>query len=113
MRTKLLTLNLSLLILGLTYSCSSDSPLNPNSNCGSASWSEEVQNEFNALVAATEAFQQDPTPSNCENYIQASSNYLDALEDVRPCVPGSSQAAFDQSVADAKSRLAEADCSDL
>jgi len=113
MKTKLLITIFTLLVFGISCSCSSDNPLNPNNNCGSASWSEEVQNELSALNTATEAFQQDPTPSSCENYVQASSNYLDALEDVRLCVPGSSQAAFDQSIADAKSRLAEADCSGL
>lgn len=113
MRTKLCTINLGLFIFLMGTSCTSDSPLNPNNNCGSASWSEEVQNELDALVTASEAFQQDPTPSSCTAYVQASRNYLEALEDLRLCVPGSSQAAFDQAVAETKNTLDNADCSDL
>ena len=113
MRTKLLTIKLGLLIFLMGTSCTSDSPLDPNNNCGSASWSEEVQNELDALVTATEAFQQDPTTSSCTTYVQASRNYLDALEDLRLCVPNSSQAAFDQAVVEAKNTLDNADCSDL
>lgn len=113
MSTKLLIKNLGLLILGLICSCSSDRPLNPNDNCGNASWLEEVQNELNALVAASETFQQDPTATSCATYVQASRNYLDALVDVGLCVPGANQAAFDQAVAETKNTLNNADCSDL
>ncbi|WP_273568799.1 hypothetical protein [Maribacter halichondriae] len=89
MRTKLLLISCITLVLTLGIGCSKNNPLNPLGGCfGGGVWSENIITESNALVAAGQAYEDDPTEANCNNYKAAAEDYLNALKGVATCVPG-------------------------
>lgn len=111
MRTKLLLVSCATLLLIVANGCSKTNPLNPLGGCfGGGVWSENIINETNALVAAGQAYEDDPTEANCNNYKAAAEDYLNALKGVATCVPGASKADYDQAVAEAKADLEKEGC---
>jgi hypothetical protein len=64
----------------ITYSCNknNDDPVGCN-------WAVEVQGEIQAFSDAATAYAMNPTTANCNAYINAYQNYLNALEDHIDC----------------------------
>lgn len=95
----------------LTYGCSKDNPLNPLGGCfGGAVWSENILNETAALAEAGQAYQDNPSKSNCDKYKTATKSYLDALKGVAECVPGTSKAEYNKAIEEAKADLDKEGC---
>lgn len=112
MKTKkrnLLIPGLVALAMMMHTSCSKSNPLNPL-GCGNGAWAIQVSDEANNWANAASKYSSDPSPANCTSYKNAAKNYLDALEGVRGCVAGVSQAEFNEAIAEAKKDVDEADC---
>lgn len=109
-KTKFYLIGSLVMVFAFSTACSKDNPLNPIGNCGSGSWSQQVQSELTSLSDAATLYTNDPTVANCENYKNAVGDYLDALEGIRTCVLGASKKAFDQAIDEAKEDLDETDC---
>lgn len=88
--------------------CSKNSPLNPN--CLSGSWIKNVENELSAWTAAAQVYSENPTKENCENHKKAGLNYINALEKIKNCVPGGSQAEFNEAQQEAKDEINATTC---
>ncbi len=100
-------------LLVLAVGCDKDNPLGVLDVCGSDSWTESVQTELTAWNTALSNYASAPTAENCNTFKTTGKAYLDALEDVKPCVGAANQQAFDQVIAEAKVDLDETDCTDL
>lgn len=57
--------------------------------CGTANYNYavELQDESAAVSAAAQAYGTDQSSANCNAYIDALNDYLDAAEDIDDCVP--------------------------
>lgn len=109
-KTKLLAIVCLVATTVTTISCSKNNPLNPL-GCGSGTWAIQVSDEAAAWASAASDFSSDPTTANCQTYKNAANDYLNALDGVRACVAGVSQAEFNEAIAEAKQDVDEADCS--
>tara|TARA_R110002167_G_scaffold108803_6_gene277720 strand:+ start:1174 stop:1515 length:342 start_codon:yes stop_codon:yes gene_type:complete len=112
MKTRLFFIGCCTATLVFTSSCGKDNPLNPLDGCGSASWAERVEAESTALSQASSTYSGDPTVANCQSFKTAYVNYLEALEDVRACVPGATKDAFEQAIAAAKKDIQDETCTE-
>ena len=93
----------------MAVGCSKDdNPL--NDGCGNTAWSQKVSKEITAFSNAAVAYSDDPTSSNCLSYKAAAEGYLNALENVRLCVPTVSKAEFQQSIDEAKQEINALTC---
>lgn len=108
-KAKLLIPGVVALAMIINTGCSKNNPLNPL-GCGNGTWAVQVSDELTAWSQAASTYSSDPTPANCNSYKNAAKNYLDALEGVRGCVAGVSQAEFNEAIAEAKKDVDEADC---
>lgn len=90
--------------------CSKDSPLNPNGNCGNGNWAVQVQKEITNWSNASAAYSNDPTLANCNKYKSAGKKYLDALDGIKNCVPGTNANEFKEAIQEAKDELDESSC---
>lgn len=108
-KTKLFMISTAMVALLMTMACSKDNPLNPL-GCGNGTWAIQVSDEATAWAQAASNYSSDPTTANCNNYKNAAKDYLNALEGVRGCVAGVSQAEFNEAIAEAKKEVDEADC---
>ena len=97
----------SIFFLMLFINCSK----NPIS-CLDGSWVQEVSSDLEAWSAASNTYAENPTVENCNNYKSAINGYLNALEGIQDCVPGSSLSDFDGSLDEAKDELSEIDCTE-
>jgi hypothetical protein len=79
---------------------SSCGPAGPK--CRTLGFSFALQNEILTLSAAQSAFQQDPSPQNCNAYREAYSNYIEALKGYGGCVPAEDRADWQQSLDEAE-----------
>jgi hypothetical protein len=74
-------------------------------------WVTEVQDELNAVTAASEAYSNDPLNSvKCQAYKDAFQNYLNALEDHKGCVPDEQSAQLQDSIDAAQISLNNLSC---
>lgn len=99
----------SMAMILLTIGCSKNNPLNPL-GCGNGTWALQVSDEALAWSQAASNYNNDPTPENCTNSKNAAKSYLDALEGVRGCVAGVSQAEFNEALDEAKRDVDKSDC---
>ncbi len=105
-KVKIGLLGLSLVALTFAPSCKKDDNSPGVGPCsGYTSWALSVQNESAAISAAALAYANDPTPANCTAYKAAYQDYIDALENVRGCVPASQSAAYQKSIDDARASI--------
>ncbi len=110
---KSLKLNLiciSFFALTLTSSCSKDDNDSGGLCRGYVSWALSVQDEAAALSVAASAYGQDPSTANCLKYKEAYTDYINALDNQRACVPASQKATFEQSLDAARVSLNELKC---
>ena len=70
-------------ILIVVSSCSSDDSAD---DCGDE-WFQQVEAEFNTYLSATENFANNASVSTCTTFVDAANAYIDALEELRTCVP--------------------------
>ena len=103
---KLATIVATTLVLGNCSGSDDDSA----DLCGLA-WTQQVEDEANALAISATAFGQNPSVTTCNAFRAAALSYLDALDDARPCVDNSERAQFDEAVDDAQDSVNELDCS--
>ena len=87
--------------------CSTDDILG---GCGNLNWIQEVEKELNTWVNASNTYSNDPTTANCNNYKSAGNDYLNSLEKIKKCVPGTSKKEFDQAIQEAKTSLDQSNC---
>jgi len=108
-KAKMLITALLVMAMIMNTGCSKNNPLNPL-GCGTGTWALQVADEASAWSLAASTYGNDPSPANCQSYKNAGISYLDALEGVRGCVAGVSQAEFNEAIAEAKQDVEEADC---
>ena len=70
----------------------------------------ELQAEFNAFVAAQNAYAQDQSQANCLAFKNSLLSYVDAAADLEACVPQEQKAAFEASVDEAQVTAAALPC---
>ncbi|MEM6802781.1 MAG: hypothetical protein AAF696_15335 [Bacteroidota bacterium] len=92
-----------LLLLSLNYSCE-------ESVAATCNYTQELQNETEAVSAAAAAYGQDQSTANCEAYRQAYLDFLDAAEKLDNCVPSSERDAYRQSIDAAQQSLNGLSC---
>ena len=97
---------IALCALTLQTNCSK-SPV----GCLNGSWIQEVSTDLEKWSAAATTYSEEPTEANCTSYKSAINGYLNALNDIKKCVPTSSLSDFDGSLDEAKQELSEIDCS--
>ncbi|MEM0934230.1 MAG: hypothetical protein AAF575_05005 [Bacteroidota bacterium] len=102
-----------LLSLGTLFllGCSSDDNGTSGLDCNGLIWVDRVADEADAFVAASIAFSQNPSAITCNAANAAARDYLDALEEVRECVPGSERAQFQRLLDENMDAIADIDCS--
>jgi len=101
-----------LLLLTVTLiSCSSDDDDDSTTaDCGNGAWTLSVQSELNAWIAAGQAFGADPSLANCNSYKSAGLAYIDALDEIRECVPNVSLADFNEALDEANAEIDAISC---
>lgn len=106
----ILTLLVILTILGLN-SCKKDS----KPGACSAVWATEVEDELNALMAASVAYSMEQTAENCNAYKAASEDWLDVLRPYAECSNYSAEdrAEIQESIEAAEADLEELNCDEL
>lgn len=71
----------------------------------------ETQQEYDALIAASNAYAADPTnTAKCNAYKSAYQAYLNELEQHDNCVPAGQDAAYQQSIDDAQASINAFQC---
>lgn len=83
-------------------------PLDPTGGPCTENWAEFYMDELQAFSDAAVAYSTDPTTQNCNSYIAAGNDYLDALEAVYDCVPTASRAQIAQAIEEAREDVSEA-----
>lgn len=80
--------------------------------CGTANYNyvTELQDEANELAAAAQAYGQDQSQANCNAYIKALNDYLDAADDIDNCVPAADRSAYNQAIDDARASVNQIQC---
>lgn len=78
--------------------------------CGTASWWTEVESELSAVSDAAVTYGTDPTSSNCEAYISAYQQYINALRDVDNCVAGVNRQEYNAALDEAEEALDDLEC---
>lgn len=74
-------------------------------------YSDEIEDELNAVLAAQDAYIADPTNSSkCNAYKVSLNEYVDALEDNADCVLDSQQEAYDQALDSAQASINAIQC---
>ena len=88
MRKNIFTLLSALgLIILLGLACKKEDSSGLPGNCGDGlSWTNLVSEEYNDLIEASTAYSTDPSPSNCLNYKNSYTDYLNALNAITACV---------------------------
>lgn len=94
----------SILFFGLA-SCSK----NPV-KCFGGSWIQELSSELTDWTTAAQEYSDNPTAANCNNYKSSVNNYLDAIDNIKNCVPTASLGDLNGSIDEAKQELNEIDC---
>jgi len=85
-------------------SCGKDDP----EDC---SYVTETQDEYDALIAATNAYSADPTnTAKCNAYKNAFQDYLDELQEHDNCVLAGQEAAYQQALNDAQASINAIQC---
>jgi len=85
-------------------SCGKDDPQDCN-------YVTETQDEYDALIAATNAWSADPqNTAKCNAYKNAFQNYLDELQDHDNCVLANQEAAYQQALIDAQASIDAIQC---
>ncbi|MCK0157036.1 hypothetical protein MWU65_07575 [Cellulophaga sp. F20128] len=90
--------------------CSKNDDSNPVGDCGDFDWAQKAEKQIYAWSNAASAYSADPTTANCNSYKSAGNNYLNALEDIKNCVPSAGIAEFNQAIQEAKIELAQLEC---
>lgn len=100
-----------LLATSLFLSCGDDDGI-AGAACGNSfNFQVELQAEANALTAAATAYAQDPTTENCNAYVVAFNDYLDAAEDLEECALLVGQAAeYNAAIDEARADLNSLQC---
>ena len=78
--------------------------------CGSASWWNEVADEWEGVANAASAWATDPSVSNCEKYKDSYKDYIDALRNLDKCVTGSERKEFNDELDEAEESLEQLEC---
>ncbi|MEM1338665.1 MAG: hypothetical protein AAGF96_12980 [Bacteroidota bacterium] len=107
LKTVLVTFS-TLFILG----CSSDDDSNTD-DCGSFVWLDQVSDEGEAFAFAAAAFGQNATQSTCNSLVQASQQFIDALEAARDCVPSGERQQFQALLDEATAERDNLNCDQL
>ena len=79
-----------------------------DTNC--ENWSEQYLAEANAYSQASQAYSNDPSLVNCQNYKAAGLNYINALEGVLNCVPTANSQAFLNSLNEYRAEVNAIEC---
>jgi hypothetical protein len=91
----------------LSFGCKDDDddPVNCNT------WTTEIQDEFNELSAAAQAYASAMTTANCNAYKAAAQAYVDAVEDAENCAAQvGQQAQWQQALLDAQASVNAIQC---
>ena len=79
--------------------CKDDDPVTCN-------WTQELETELNAFIAAANTYSTTPTTENCNAYRNAGLAYLDAAADYQTCANQAGQGTeYAQAIADAEAQL--------
>lgn len=105
---KLCTFFIALSLLS-TLACSKDNP-GPGGCAANFNYAVELQDESSALSAAASAYGNDPSTANCNAFKAAYQDYLDAAEDIRPCVLQADLSAYQAAIDDARDDLDDLTC---
>lgn len=106
MKQTLIFLFLGMFFLGLS-SCGGD-----KNNCAfGVGFALEINDELNALSEASVRYSNDPSTQNCEAYVDAYADYIDALRSLRGCyVAYGSLDDYNESLDEAERDLDDIDC---
>ncbi|WP_339711375.1 hypothetical protein [uncultured Kriegella sp.] len=110
MKTRLLLIGCSVAMVSFISGCSKDSPLNPSGNCFGGNWAAQYADELQAWSNAATTYSEEPNQTNCANYKNAATSYLNALNDIYDCVPNTSRAEIDRAINEAKADIDEESC---
>lgn len=105
-KTSIFKLALGIFFLVFFANCSKANPI----SCLNGSWIQEVSSDLEKWTAAANTYGEEPTEANCNSYKSAINGYLNALNQIKNCVPSSSLSDFDGSLDEAKQELSEIDC---
>ncbi|MCB0619851.1 MAG: hypothetical protein KDC41_14310 [Saprospiraceae bacterium] len=108
--TKLTQLLAGLLLFSAAFltACGGDDDADP---CGTNfNYTLDLQDEADALSAAASTYAANPTTANCNAFVSAYQDYLNAAEDIADCVPTADQAAYQQAIDDAQAALSALAC---
>ena len=97
----------------LAVSCGDDDPDDGNVDCNDAnSVNAELMDELNAWTAAASAWTSDPTNTSlCNDYKDATLDYLNALKSLQDCADDAGVGAdFASSITQAEQALAQLPC---
>lgn len=80
--------------------------------CTAEALSTEIQSEIDALIAAGEAYGNDPSNANCNAYRDALGDYVDFLKQLRSCAIeiGYTAAEWDAAISEAETEVADFEC---
>ena len=93
----------------ITSACSKDDPV--TNNCAANfNYAVELQAEAAAFSTAAGNYSQDGTTENCNALKAAYQAYLDAAEDVRPCVVAAELAGYQAAIDEARNNLDDITC---
>lgn len=105
-----IVMSFAILLVGLS-SCNKDEEETlENTQCYEGTWIQEMSEELQAWTTAALEYNNDPTAIKCNNYKSAITNYLNALDKIKKCVPSTSLMDFNDSIDEAKLVLSDIDC---
>ncbi|TXD83648.1 hypothetical protein ESY86_08790 [Subsaximicrobium wynnwilliamsii] len=107
-RATLFSVCLSIPFMGLMGCSSSDDSDDINTNCGN--WSDLFLSQANLYSQASQAYADDPSPANCQNFKSAGLNYIDALEGAIDCVPTANVQGFNAELDQYRAEVNALDC---
>jgi hypothetical protein len=99
-----------LLIIGLSTSCSKDDDDDTGGLCV-ATWTTNIQDEIDAVVAAATAYGNSGSQEDCEKYKQSLRNYLDEVRKYERCyIEAGQRAEFEQAVKESEQDIEDIEC---
>jgi len=114
MKNSILKITVCLYTILLFTNCSGNDDGNEevSNNCFTGNWAQEVTQELTNWSTAIQAYSQDPSQENCANYKSTLSDYIDALDDIKECVPTISLIDFNNAIEESREELSNFDCTD-
>ncbi|MEE9363497.1 MAG: hypothetical protein V3U92_12945 [Cellulophaga sp.] len=81
-----------------------------NIECFGGTWIQEIAAELSVWTTSAQEYSTDPSKANCDSYKSAVTNYLNALDKIKKCVPTISLDDFNKSIEEAKVELTDIGC---